>query len=353
MFSGTGVAAITLDLNVGPISMSTSLPATAAILAMSLCVLVRPPTGFAADADKSELELDTILTWLPEDTETLIVGNGPGKFGELSEERRKLPLAESLVRLIYYPFAVSPEAAKHLVGRKIKLAVEGARKFRHPKSLGAWHYEGCHILALESDLDESWSDALAAGANRTERVSGHDVYVFEKKLGIPEEDEWTYYFVQPKPNVVLCGTDRDFVKETLRRMSAEVTKRALPDELPEWKQIDRSACFWAIRRYSKPLPGEPLHSSHGFELVASGFTVTYDPAKGAKTSDSLTLRYLSERKELIEPISRLWNFSPTALTVTVEHVAPGIIEVSPEFEPDDSAEFLFRLLANLGHEINV
>jgi hypothetical protein len=318
-----------------------------------LCLLGPRQPAAAAQEGKDPLPgFEKVLEWLPEDTETLVVSNGPFQFAESSDKPTKpLPLAKTLEGVVCYPFGMSPEGGKKLVGREATLAVEGARKFRGPKSLGMWHYEGCHILVLKSGLDDSWSKALAAGATKVQKISGHDVHCFEKKQGIPPEDPWTYYFVHPKPNVLLCATDSGYLTETLQRMDQGGAKRALPDDLPEWKQVDRTARFWAIRHYTKPRAGEPIESPHHLELVASGFTFSFNPAKEPETADSLKIKYLTDNEAAKAAIEKLWNFDPTALSATVQQGAPGITEVTAKFAPDKPELFGFLLLANLGHVV--
>lgn len=346
--------------------MNAYCRAAVAMPLLSLCLLgLRQTAAVAEEAKDAQPGVEAILKWLPEDTETLVVTSGTFKVPEMTEEGkgRMVPLAESLEAFACHPFGISPEGGKKLAGREVTLAVEGARKFSHPKSLGMWHYEGCHILILKEDLDDSWSKALAAGDAKVEKISGQDVYCFEIKQGIPPEDPWTYYFAQPKPNVLLGATNKDYLTETLRRMEKgrmeDGGKRALPDDLPEWKQVDRTARFWAIRHYANPPADEPIQSPHLLELVARGFTFSFNPAKEPDGSGSLKIRYLADndatKNEAAKAaIERIWK-SPAAhpLTATVEQSDPGTIEVTVKFPPDQAASFLFLLLYNLGHVVAV
>ena len=334
--------------------MSVSSRAAVAMPLLSLCLLgPRQTAAVAQEPKEAPPGIETVLKWLPEDTETLVVSNGAFQIPELREEQHKQPLAKALEGFLCYPFVMSSEGAKKLVGREVTLAVEGARKFRGPKSLGMWHYDGCHILVLKSDLDDSWSKALAAGAAKAKKISGHDVYSFEKKQGIPPEDVWTYYFAQPKPNVLLCATDRGYLTETLQRMKEGGEKRALPDDLPLWKQVDRTARFWAIRHYAQPRAGEPIDLAQHLVLVATGFTFSFNPAKEPGSRDSLKIKYLAKNEAAKAAIDKLWNFDPAAMTATVEQDAAETIEVTVKFPADQPSSFLLILLNNLGHVVNL
>src|SRR6516225_4795525 len=81
----------------------------------------------------------TILNWIPTDTETLVVTKGPYQIEVRDEDNpRRLPLMKYLEGISYSPLGNARKGGylKKLQGQEIALAVEGARAFRSPKSLG-------------------------------------------------------------------------------------------------------------------------------------------------------------------------------------------------------------------------
>src|SRR5262245_46431911 len=88
-----------------------------------------------------------ILEWLPVDTETFIVANGPFRLQSPDGDvRENTPLDTLLKSHTYSPWAWVREGAliKELAGQQPLLAAEGARHFGPPSGLGTSTYEGCH-----------------------------------------------------------------------------------------------------------------------------------------------------------------------------------------------------------------
>ena len=123
-----------------------------------LCIVGAVLTGVSAyrlnPAPYTAGDLTKIMSWLPADTETVTVARGPFVFPsmvfendakdraisdkELAQDFEELPL--TLLRL------KNGLLSKHLQGKRIALALEGARHFRSPAGLGMMPYEGCSIV---------------------------------------------------------------------------------------------------------------------------------------------------------------------------------------------------------------
>src|SRR5262249_43102388 len=128
----------------------------------------------------------------------------------------------------------------------VKLLVEGSRRFRPPTGLGLMRYEGAMIAVFEHDIDDRIATSLHKGATQTETIAGRRVSLFEVRF---ENDDWTIYVTQPRPDVLISATDRGYLAELLRRIDQHARERALPDSLPEWKHIDPTARLWGVRHY--------------------------------------------------------------------------------------------------------
>jgi hypothetical protein len=98
-----------------------------------------------------------------------------------------------------------------------------------------------------------------------------------------------------RPDLLILSNRRTLLSEILQRISGGTEARALPADLPEWKQVDTTASFWGLRHYSAQ--SKPKHGGVGFEAAelprpdgaAIGVTVRFDSVQ-----QRLEVRYLSE-----------------------------------------------------------
>jgi hypothetical protein len=154
-------------------------------------------------------DIDAVLSWLPTDTETITVANGPFWMSnfQLGEEQQRVVSKQNLEKYFQsltlgsFNFKESL-VEKHFEGQKISLAVEGSRRFRFPQGLGGLPYEGCSIAVFgddQSDREAKFMTDASKIALRVEEIEGQKVAVFQEKM---EEDLWTFFVVLPKKNVV-------------------------------------------------------------------------------------------------------------------------------------------------------
>lgn len=223
--------------------------------------------------------LPEVLSWLPADTETVISANGPFALKDFDALARgsagvDAPSAEEL-KLQMEGLAAGLFSLENgglgtfLNGGKMALVVEGSRRFRRPKELGAMLFEGC-AFAIMDDPAAIDSDAFmhkaAASAKRIENIEGLQIAVFEQKQ---EEDVWTTFVGFPRINVALVATNEDYLRTVLARMRGPAGPRALPETLPEWKYVNTGAPVWAVRHYQRSDaaldPTSPFHGkdAHG------------------------------------------------------------------------------------------
>lgn len=313
--------------------------------------------------------LSKALSWLPADTETLIVANGPFSIPqpktETDESRtRVLPKKEINEMFEALPTALVglPEGLiQKLNGRKAAFAMEGARHFRSPSGLGEMPYEGCDIVVFVADvvsLGEAFMKDSKNVATKFEEIDGQTVAVFHKKL---EEEVWTTLVAFPKPNVLVVATSRDYLREVLGRISGAIGLRALPHKLPEWKYINIHAHCWGLRHYDKrqanldpssPIGGEK--SANFPDDKAVGLVFDSDAAPGRGT----TITYISGAKNVLEIVQE-GLFPPqsdpdsiTDLHIRYREIAPGVVQGSFDLAHSDPVwYFTFMLMAVLGHGV--
>ncbi len=244
---------------------------------------------------------------------------------------------------------------KTLDKNPIALAVEGSRRFREPKNLGMMPYQGAHVLVFKNDLRPIMA-SLEKAALRIEEIAGNPVAVFRDQR---EEDLWTTYVAQPKPNVMILATDRDYLQEVLSRIASKVKsrRRALPKDLPEWKYVDGTASFWGLRHYdrkdaaddpSSPLAGEKRQANTPDDQ-AIGLVI-------ALKDDIAKIHYLSTNKDALGIAEVSWAMvSHKGQTHHLHAGSTSVIKISFPLENDSSSNdlLLLVLLQALGHGVEL
>jgi hypothetical protein len=201
-----------------------------------------------------EPHLERLLAWFPEDIQTLMVVRDAVIRSRSSPLDRKSPgaldQAQAWTSELLFNIGKGALAAE-LEGRRLALGIEGSRTFRSPSGLGLMPFAGCQVLVFDGDLGPA-GDRLMAQALRSSKrplsLGKHPVAVLEERL---EDDTWTFFLTRISSNALLLATDEGFLEEVLRRRQERPAGRALPDELPEWREIDRTAPFWALRHYDR------------------------------------------------------------------------------------------------------
>lgn len=327
----------------------------------------------AASSSKPQqpgINVQQILAWLPVDTETIMVANGPFVYPHSSakeddNQQREISASELEEGFEFQTLGLSgfkkSILGKQLEGQRVALAVEGSRHFRPPRGLGEAPFEGC-VIAVFADTSDLGSSLLmrnlAKTALRTEWIEGQKVAIFQERL---ELDLWTTFVTFPQRNVVVVATNRDYLRTVLARMRSEKGERALPATLPEWKYINQQAPFWGVRHFFRGQeqkdPTSPFGGKKSANLPdeqAIGIVFNYDRSKAGMT----TVTYLSGDKNIRPKIERELfpsDSEPEAnkgLRMQYRDLEPGVVEGSYELRRAESINwFFFMLMARLGHVV--
>jgi hypothetical protein len=301
-----------------------------------------------------------VLSWLPVDTETFTAANGPfwiSDFIVYDRSNRKVSTEELEKGFRLETLGWFGVLEKTLDRERVVFAAEGSRRFRAPGRLGLMRYEGCQIGIFAYDqsrrmhrfFEESVHKAL-----RVEMIEGQKVAVFQKKS---EADIWTLFVANPRDNVVLVATNREYLKEVLSRIGGRTGQRALPESLSEWKYVNREARFWGLRHFDRheaekdptsPLTERPYY----YDTQAIGLTYECIPANREKTA---TITYLSSNPGIHRYVEEHLLGSKAerqGLNDRYRTAGPEAVEVAvtiSRFGPLHS--FLFFLMGNLGHAV--
>ena len=350
--------------------ISLLLTSCVAIFCSTGCSTERARTG--SSSDRAAADFPRVLSWLPADTETLLVANGPFWMSsfQVAENYKNYEVSsqelekgfEGLTLALFNSRGGVLE--KHLEGKKVLFAAEGSRHFRPPAGLGELPYEGCAIGIFADDLTDR-RDAFLKDADqiafRREEIEGQNVSVIQEKL---ESDVWTIFVAFPQKSVVLVATNKDFLREILTRMQGAKGQRAFPEALPEWKYVNQQAPFWGLRHFDKRQAKEDPTSPFGGEKSANipdeqavGFTYQCDPKRERK----ITLTYLSGEKSIMKiekkrfpSISEGDPGATEGLHIQYHLLEPAVIQSTYDVDHSQSLSwFLFVFMANLGHAVYV
>lgn len=327
----------------------------AAALTFSICFVAWQGCGTAYADEKVEADrLSSTLGWLPENSETLVVANGPFAFADQKKSREGLiHSARCCLPLLVTNEMRKGKLGEQLAGREVLLAVEAGRRFIAPKELGVMPFEGCEIIVfatkerdflagIVADLFEEAKDTHFFGKTR--------VAVFEEEW---QDDKWSLFVAQPSADVLLVATAKSFLEEVLSRMNGTGGERAFAVDFAEWKHIDRTAALWGIRHYRKEFadtdPTSPLASGEAPgnvpdpQAIGLAFHI-YD-----NDTVSSRVRYLTKCADALEVFSGQWDRPNSRLKPTLVTGDASVVEVVADY----NKAFEFLLLIYLGHGIYV
>jgi hypothetical protein len=311
-------------------------------LSRALRVAVTEARNRSLAAKGSELA-DSILDWLPADTETLVVAQEP--FSITKQDQTGIPTALRLAQdyvLGLLAVAENEKLAEALLGRTIRLAALGARRFEnHPPlqndvlPLGMIAYQGCAVYAFAEPLPEA---ILSRPSD--DSVIGHRVWISKgTQNDRPNSD--TYLVSLLQPDLMTVCNNREFFQEIVSRKGIPREARALPPELPEWKHLDRTAPLWAICHYRPD--GLLVHlldrSDAGSGSEATGVAVEFGLASGVT------------RARMISKSDPWMGFADNAEfhgAAKSRKVADGVWELSISDNPEAANMTAFALMGMVG-----
>jgi hypothetical protein len=177
-------------------------------------------------------------------------------------------------------FLVDDGRASNLLnGRKIECIVRGAKNFRAVGTPGSLCRESCAIIVFEKELGDAarqWADVLRKRATAVLTSVGREVFVFPPLTARC----LAFDLALLSPDTVLCATSHRYLESVLRRADEVPASRALPDDLPEWKQVDFDAPVWMLRHIPEAA-GKTRAVGVTAGISKGGFRVTYIPRVGS------------------------------------------------------------------------
>jgi hypothetical protein len=321
-------------------------------------------------------EIQKVLSWLPPDTETVVVADARKRsfldlemfskhHDDQEEEGRPVSVQDVAARFQYLPMGFLGIKGGFLVdlfrNHPLALTIEGSRHFRGPRGgLGMMDYEGCEIAISKNNMRRDGESLLSrnkAMATKQEEIDGHTATVFEEDW----EAIWTFQVIFPQPDVLMVCSNRDYAQEVLKRMRQSALDRALPPTLPEWNYVNTDAPFWGMRHFDRAQAELDPTSPFGGRKAANipdeqgiGLVFSFGPER----SNATTITYLSDDRNISE---KLKNYERSRHDETgddfhlnLTQLKPGILQFScPISTHGQLLDFFFILEGVLGHAIYV
>ena len=325
------------------------------ILTIGLFVLVSGMSGARREVQPRTVptEIEELLWWLPSDTETVQVTQTPKNLrGPLFNVMER---AGGKTNIVSGDVAFGEPLVRHLNGTRVKATVDGARRFRPPSGLGSTIYEGAFIVRFETPLGEAGAPLIADLAERAvkvDRFDGLQIVEFREKL---EKDVWTFWITLPTPDLLVIATHRGYLEELLRRRKTKVAPRAIPDHLPEWRWVDVTAPFWALRHYRRDAPEDPTSpfarrdSTNVVDGTALG-VVAHVHADGR----TIVAHYVSDNTRAEQMAREMWYHPRDGVTPAFRSVGSNAIEARLVAKDEEQLRtFFFFLMAALGHAMYI
>jgi hypothetical protein len=249
-----------------------------------------------------------VIRWLPEDTESIMLAQGPLQDGTLRDFHDPLPPIDPFwsagdapttakagefqnARAIYagpapsgssalgavtpkpipqplpdfrqkslassaYLFNLSgKEFIRNISIHEVRFVVAAARNFGLPVIGSASTYEGCEILVFRDAVPDVGVQAASGERAGMVQIERNNVVRLdtEEKWGV-NHDKITVYFAKPKPSVLVAATNAEFLKTTLQRIADTPQTRTPILDFPEWKYVDVQSPVWGVRHRRTATP---------------------------------------------------------------------------------------------------
>jgi hypothetical protein len=314
--------------------------------------------------------LNQVLSWLPNDTETILGANGPFAWDPKalsndSPSQERLSAKELEMQSRMFPLGLlnfkSGGFEEFVKGKTVSLAIEGSRRFRPPSGLGLMRYEGCLVMIFAPTVSLDGAAFMSKAANSAVRFDEHNgtrVAVFEEKA---EHDTWNTFAGFPRSNVAVVATNLDYLVALLDRMQGTTGTRALPPNLSEWKHVDTRAPVWGVRHYQKQGaeldPSSPLLGQNAANVPdANAIGVTFSFAPAAERT--ATVDYFSTNPDVRRILSGYLMMedaataAPREFQMRLRQPGAGVLEASINLSATEAVQrLLFGLMAMVGHAI--
>jgi hypothetical protein len=321
---------------------------TTAVLVFLTCVAI------AAEPSPAITDL---IWWLPPDTETLTVAR-PQSDAVKGPLKSLLPVLSGAAAEAYWydeKFSKVLDAQLH-TARAITI-VEGRRNCQPPGGEGESVCEGAGLFLFPEPLPDGDAliRALERAGGKNELFEGVHVVSFHETGEPLDAGVFDFFITIPRPDVLVIATNREYLRQVLRRTATREGERALPSSLPEWQWVDTGADYWALRHFrhehAATDPTSPFMNDGAegrpWDSDAIGFTASADVA-----CKKVVFYYLSASPRAEELSVRAWWRGASGIKPDVRPIAKNVIRIPfDKLSADQLESISSALLYMLGKEI--
>lgn len=252
--------------------------------------------------------IQSVLKWLPPDTESIAVLRSPVTFDVDSDQ----PIDPESVYQLPFVIAVLTSGEEFSTAdipvSDISLSVQSAGKWDKDKrgtKLGGRPFAYISFLSPNPQRDSKMQECLRKNAHENYMDCGQMVSELVLKDHCAKNSEQhahdVLYKCLPREGLVIATEDKSLMHVILSRMvSNKACDQALSANLPEWQEVDTLAQYWGLRHFQSDDPTSPLTGSPYLEKVypqvdrrATGLVFSYSPE-----SQILEAKYLSENPDI-------------------------------------------------------
>ncbi|MHC4407140.1 MAG: hypothetical protein ACYTG0_46605, partial [Planctomycetota bacterium] len=165
------------------------------------------------------------------------------------------------------------------------------------------------------------------------------------------------YVVLLKPHTIITATSDAYLTELLSRIDNGLARRALTDDLPEWKHVDTSAEAWLLRHLPAKSPQAHLFSGpqrlRGLVWMVYAdkspeYQAIYLPIPGQRVDDIARRPWVMPNEAKIPgELAAILDFQ-TAPDGTVTFTFPRVFEKADKAEMERTRQLLEQLADSPG-----
>ncbi len=283
--------------------------------------MINPKIAATRSSQKHDIDWKTIFSWLPPDTETVMVVRNP--ITDPKEKERITNLnrhADQLQQIGADLPDIDNTQAKELFSKsKITLSIGSAQAFKAPTGLGGGKYQGAKILVFAKEnrlIANQIMTEYKKNKHRRIIIEGFEVLAFDNET-TQHMSKLNNFVFAPKEGVLVSATDERYARKMLERIKSSSTVHAIESNLPLWKELNTNSNFWAIRHYNRSsmpfdqttkiysasLPRSTKEEDEGMrvDMKAIGLTVENRP------DNMIVIRFFSDDQSALQDKVALWK----------------------------------------------
>jgi hypothetical protein len=308
--------------------------------------------GWNAKATPNMQKLERALSWIPPETETLMILSGPfddlsSRVSQTAESGAREELTSMLRELPYRVGGTDNDSLSMLGPRENILFVVEADRMEFMNAINGRNrlvHAACQVIVFAQECGEIsllCRDAFNGSAHQCGKY-----VMFETG----EADGDKIFVSQPEPNVVLCSNNRSFQEEFLDRIARNgvLDREIMQTPDVRWLANTQNA-LWAERRYSDLAR---VDAQASLDDGAASLVVNYDPSSDNGSDAVIRVVYSSEVEFANDTMNKFWTYpDDPEWTPIVESSVNGVIMFTIVLTSKDHViKFFFLLMSNLGQD---